>query len=76
MYDYQLAEKLTTCIEEEFEGYEIYIENNPDIYRGGFEWCISKDEILWDSGISFNIEDAIAEAKNSVVTLKSNECFL
>ena len=48
--------------EESLKGYEIFIEENPDRYRGGFTWSISKDDNEIDCGTSFELENAISEA--------------
>lgn len=60
---------LACNIEESFQGYEIFIEDNPDKYRGGFMWSISTDDDMWDSGLAFTIEDAMTEAKAAVNNL-------
>ena len=76
MTNYQVVEHLIGSIEEEFEGYEIYIENNPDHYRGGYEWSVSKDDETLDSDLAFSIESALAEAKDSILALIKNEDYM
>ena len=49
--------------EEEYFGYQIYIEKNRDRYRGGFEWVVCKDENELDAGLAFSINDGLAEAR-------------
>ena len=34
----------TDNYEEDYFGYEIYVEKNRDRYRGGFKWFVCKDE--------------------------------
>lgn len=60
--DHHVIEVLVGSIEEERLGYESYIESSPDIYRGGFTGSVSKDCCIEDSGLSFFVEDALAEA--------------
>ncbi|MDD8060344.1 hypothetical protein [Shewanella metallivivens] len=45
-------------IEETINGFDIYIEPNPDQYRGGFVWSVSKEGAELDSGVVFSINDA------------------
>ena len=49
--------------EEEYFGYQIYIEKNRDRYGGGFEWFVCKDENELDVGLAFAVSDALAEAR-------------
>jgi len=72
MTSHQVVEHLIGSIEEEFEGCKIYIENNPDHYRGGYEWSVSKDNEMLDSGLAFSTESAITEAKDSILALNNN----
>lgn len=69
MKNYRVIERFSNSIEEEFQGYKIFIESNQDSYRGGFEWSISKDDEMWDSGLAFTIENAVSEAQNSISLL-------
>lgn len=57
---------MQTTYEEEYLGYQIYIEPNPDRYNEGFEWVICKDGGVWDSGLKFSIEDALEAAQKAV----------
>jgi hypothetical protein len=63
-------EQLINEAEEILHGYEIFIEGNPDIYRGGFEWSISKDDCVWDSGLAFDVTDAVSDANNAIMALR------
>jgi len=76
MTSHQVVEHIIGSIEEEFEGYEIYIEDNPDRYRGGYEWSVCKDDEMLDSDLAFSIESAISEAKDSILALKKNEDYM
>ena len=58
--------------EEEYLGYEIYVEKNRDQYRGGFEWFVCKDENELDAGLAFSVDDAIAEARKFADSVKSS----
>jgi hypothetical protein len=57
--------------EEEYFGYEIYIEKNKDRYRGGFEWFVCKDENELDVGLSFSTNDALTAARNFVDSVRT-----
>ena len=59
---------MQTTYEEEYLGYQIYIEPNPDRYSEGFSWSICKDDSEWDSGIEFSIEEALKKAKKATET--------
>lgn len=76
MTSHQVVEHLIGSIEEEFEDYEIYIENNPDHYRGGYEWSVCKDDEMLHSDLAFSIESAITEAKDFILALNKNEDFM
>ncbi|MFZ6689300.1 hypothetical protein ACO0K0_16270 [Undibacterium sp. SXout11W] len=52
--------------EEIFHEHEIYIEPNPDHYRGGFVWSVCKGECELDCGLSLTIDDALNEAKKVI----------
>lgn len=57
--------------EEEYFGYEIYVEKNRDRYRGGFEWFVCKDENELDVGLAFAANDALAEARKFVDSVRA-----
>jgi hypothetical protein len=71
MQNRRIVEKLVGVIEENFQGYEIFIESNSDYYRGGFEWSISKDDVIWHSDLAFNIEGALSDAQRTITDLNS-----
>ena len=48
----------TQVIEDTINGFDIYIEPNPDQYRGGFVWSVSKNNEEIDCGLVFSINDA------------------
>lgn len=52
--------------EEEINGFTIYIEDNPDRWRGGFSWSVCKDGIEFDSGLAFDVADAIHSANSAI----------
>ncbi|WP_323813420.1 hypothetical protein [Cellvibrio sp. NN19] len=72
MKNYSVTEQIHGSIEEEFKDYTIYIENNPDPYREGFEWSICKDNEILESNLAFTVEDAFQEAKTAIDTLLNN----
>lgn len=57
--------------EEEYKGYTIYVEASADRWNPGFQWSVCKNQIEFDSGISYSIEDAIREAKDALQRLPS-----
>lgn len=63
------GENTETCndsYEEIFHNHEIYIEPNPDHYRGGFAWSVSKDECEIDCGLATTLDEAITEAHTAI----------
>jgi hypothetical protein len=64
--------KVTTWPYEEIHlGYEIEIDANPDQYRGGFAWSVSKDECEFDCGLANSVQDALNEAHSAIAVLKN-----
>jgi len=72
MKNYRTSEQLVGAIEEKFGGFDIYIENNPDHFRGGYEWSVSKDDEMLDTGLAFDVDSAINEAQESINNLNKN----
>ena len=69
--DIDPVDSIADSYEEEYLGYEIYVEKNRDPYRGGFEWFVCKDANELDAGLAFSVNDALAEARkfvDSVIT--------
>jgi hypothetical protein len=58
--------------EEIFHEHEIYIEPNPDHYRGGFAWSVCKDECELECGLATTKDDALAEAHKAIEDLAVN----
>ena len=56
----------TQVIEETIDGFDIYIEPNPDQYRGGFVWSVSKNNEEIDCGLVFSINDGLSQIHNSI----------
>jgi hypothetical protein len=48
----------TQVIEDTINGFDIYIEPNPDQYRGGLVWSVSKNDAELYSGVVFTVDDA------------------
>jgi hypothetical protein len=71
MRSHRIVEHLVGQIEEEFEGYRIYIENNPDHYCGGYEWSVCKDNEILDSDFAFSIEAALDASRTSIMALNT-----
>jgi hypothetical protein len=58
--------------EETYNGYDIFVIENPDRYRGGFEWSVCKDAVELDSGLEFIAKIAIESAHKIVDSLVKN----
>ncbi|MGI2175920.1 hypothetical protein [Shewanella ulleungensis] len=56
----------TQVIEDTINGFDIYIEPNPDQYRGGFVWSVSKNDAELDSGVVFTVDEALSQIHNSL----------
>jgi hypothetical protein len=66
----------TAVIEDTIQGFVIYIEPNPDQYRGGYVWSVSKDGEGLDTGLAFTVEDASNEVLKIIASLEGlNERF-
>ncbi len=52
--------------EEQYQGYDVVIEANPDSYRGGFSWSISHEDAVLESGLAFSLAGAMDEAKKYI----------
>ena len=48
----------TEIIEDTINGFDIYIEPNPDHYNEGYVWSVSKNNEELDTGFAFTVEDA------------------
>lgn len=48
-------------LEEAIDGFDVYIEPNPDQYRGGYIWSVSKEDAELDSGLVFSINEVLNE---------------
>ncbi|PKH98166.1 hypothetical protein CXF78_20050 [Shewanella sp. 11B5] len=57
--------------EDEYKGYEIYVEPNPDQHNEGFSWSISKNDECLDSGLEFDIKMAIDAARKAADNYES-----
>ena len=50
--------------ESEYKGFSIFIENSPDQYCGGYEYCVANDsEELVETGLSFSADAALNDAQ-------------
>ena len=54
---------------EIFQTFEIYIDHNPDRWRGGYVWGVCKNGQELSSGLSFGVAEAAEEARESVMIL-------
>ena len=48
----------TEIVEETIDGFDIYIEPNPDQYNEGYVWSVSKNNEELNSGLVFTVDDA------------------
>lgn len=62
----QFEEAYFVPYEEECCEYVIYIERNPDRFRGGFEWFVCFDNEVIESGLAFHFDFALAEAQQFI----------
>lgn len=52
-----------TETEEDYKGLTIYIDENPDVFRGGFEFCISTGTEILEQGLTADPESALSSAQ-------------
>lgn len=57
--------------EETYFGFDIYIETNPDQYREGFCWSISRNDEEHDCGLDFEVQQALEAAYKAIEKLTS-----
>jgi hypothetical protein len=62
----------TAVIEETINGFEVYIEPNPDQYRGGYLWSVSKNNEELDTGLAFTVEDAFKNIHQTISLLTTS----
>jgi hypothetical protein len=62
----------TEIIEDIIDGFDIYIEPNPDQYRDGYIWSVSKDDEELNSGLVFTVDDALEEIFNNINSNQNN----
>jgi len=55
--------------EEPYAGHMIFIEPNRDIYRGGFEWSVCRDDNELQCGLEFSVEEALKASRKFVDSL-------
>lgn len=63
------SDDLSVPYEEEINGFTIYIEDNPDRWRGGYSWSVCKGGVVWDEGLTFTIADAMQSANSAIAVL-------
>jgi hypothetical protein len=62
----------TAVIEETINGFEVYIEPNPDQYNEGYVWSVSKNEQELDTGLAFSMEDAFKIINQTISLLTTS----
>lgn len=60
---------MSDSYEEEYQGYTIYVEISADRYNPAYSWSICKDDVEYDTGLSFSKDDAVADAEAAVTKL-------
>lgn len=71
MHKFIENEEIRLPYEEEVNGYTILIDVNPDRWRGGSVWSVCKGGVELDSGLAFDVTDAIGSANNAIDALVS-----
>jgi len=66
-------ETINETYEEIFHDYEIYIEPNPDNYRGGCSWSISRGDLELDCGLARDKKEALSDAHKAVAKVLSTK---
>ncbi|USH01911.1 hypothetical protein K6Q96_13695 [Grimontia kaedaensis] len=61
--------------EEVYKGFTIYIDENPDFYRGGFEFCISTGTEIVSQGLTADPESALSTAQKWIDEYLVNTYF-
>ncbi|WP_397472437.1 hypothetical protein [Rheinheimera sp.] len=69
MYSNYADKDITVPYEEEVNGFTIYIEDNPDRWRGGFSWAVCKEGVELESGLVFDVADAFDSANGAIEVL-------
>lgn len=54
---------------EAFQTFEIYIDHNPDCWRGGYVWVVSNNNQEISSGLSFSTAASVEEAREAVLLM-------
>jgi hypothetical protein len=57
--------------DETYFGFDICIEPNPDQYREGFVWSISRDDEEYDCGLDFEVQQALEASYKAIDKLTS-----
>jgi len=63
-----------TDISENYCGYEIYIDENPDRWTGGYSWSTCRNDEVVASGLEFTADQALQEAKGAAQTHHCPHC--
>ncbi len=52
--------------EDEYRGYEISVDRDPDPYRENLRWEIANDDGIWEVGTGYRLEDCLKEGKEAI----------
>ncbi|MBU1618865.1 MAG: hypothetical protein KJ556_00630 [Gammaproteobacteria bacterium] len=52
---------------EVFQTCEIYIDHNPDRWRGGYVWVVGQNNSELETGLCFEVRDAVHSAKAHIM---------
>ena len=58
----------TEIVEDTIDGFDIYIEPNPDQYSGGYVWSVSKNNEELESRLVFTVDDGLKEIHKFINT--------
>lgn len=64
---------MTGYIEEVIDDMVIWIEPDPDHFRGGYVWSVSRNQTELDCGLSYSPESARSDAKKAVFSLLNRD---
>lgn len=59
--------------EEVYLGYQLFVNECADTHLDGYSWSVSKDDIEFDCGMDFTMDDAVKSAKSSIEKLTNKQ---
>lgn len=58
--------------EDEYRGYEINVDRDPDPYRENLRWEAATDDGIWEVGTGYCLEDCLKEGREAIDFLIDN----